>query len=508
MDISLKHEDYKILTMDKEYSVEENIEAEFLLPQYMPEILKVIKVTAEPKITSCKALGTRIDVDGVCELRVIYTAEDDCIYTFSQSKPFSVYCEKGEFENAIDFNASAKVDYVNCRATGTRKAELKASVLVKIKVFYENCVDIISLEKECGVQTKTRTVGCLSLGCKKTRSFSMSDTINLATPSAFIISEKAVVLLSETRRVSNKLMLKGDVIVEICYVNSDNRALAEHINHTIPLNQILEIEGLNESFIGDVQVSIKALDIILKGEHDSFTSAFDLSLGLDASVTMWEEKELALITDAYGVDTAVASQKSTCAVWSLLDRINDTYLCDNGFKVPGEGVSCVVDAMGDIAGLKHTIADGSLNISGSLCVSFIIRDINNSLTSVNKAFDFSYKRSADYAVENIICEPIIDIVSIKCSIKNNDTIELRAEMKITASVYNQTTEVLVTEISADGEKLLPKRAPIVVYFPNKENEPLWDIAKKYGTTVSAIANENELNGDTTEGLRILFIPSA
>ena len=94
-----------------------------------------------------------------------------CKANFSQV--FLVYSDpEKQIENAIDFNASAKVDYVNCRATGTRKAELKASVLVKIKVFYENCVDIISLEKECGVQTKTHTVGCLSLGCKKTRSFS------------------------------------------------------------------------------------------------------------------------------------------------------------------------------------------------------------------------------------------------------------------------------------------------------------------------------------------------
>lgn len=508
MDISLKHEDYKILTMDKEYSMEENIEAEFQLPEYMPEILKVIKVTAEPKITSCKTVNTRIEVDGICELRVIYTAEDGCIYTFSQNRQFSACCEKSEFENAIDYNACAKASYVNCKATGTRRAEVKASVLVKIKVFYESCVDVLSIDKECGVQVKERTVNCLSLGCKKTRSFSMSDTINLSVPSAFIISQKATVLLSETRRVSNKLMLKGDVLVEICYVNSDNRALAEHITHTIPLNQILEIDGLNEELVGDIQVNVKALDIILKGESDSFTSAFDLSLGLDASVTMWEEKELSLITDVYGVETPVTTRSTSCTMWSPVDKIYDTHLCSDSFKVPGDGVSCVVDAIGEIAGLKHTVADGCLNIAGSVCVSFIIRDINASLACVNKAFDFSYKCSSNITAENIYCEPVIDIASIKCSVKNNDTVELRAELKISAAIYNHLTQSLISEISVDCERVLPKRAPIVVYFPDKENEPLWDIAKKYGTTVSAIAHENELSGETTEGVRVLFIPSA
>jgi Trp operon repressor len=107
-----------------------------------------------------------------------------------------------------------------------------------------------------------------------------------------------------------------------------------------------------------------------------------------------------------------------------------------------------------------------------------------------------------------VCEPVADVVSIKCAVKNNDTIELRAELKMNASVYNQATELFVCGLTCDDEKRLIERAPIVVYFPDSENEPLWDIAKKYGTTVSAIAHENELSGETTEDVKVLFIPSA
>ena len=43
MDISLKHEDYKFLKTLTDNSVEESVESELTLPEYMPEILRIIK---------------------------------------------------------------------------------------------------------------------------------------------------------------------------------------------------------------------------------------------------------------------------------------------------------------------------------------------------------------------------------------------------------------------------------------------------------------------------------
>jgi hypothetical protein len=46
MDISLNHNDYKILRKDNSNSVEEIVEAELSLPEYMPEILLSMPVNA------------------------------------------------------------------------------------------------------------------------------------------------------------------------------------------------------------------------------------------------------------------------------------------------------------------------------------------------------------------------------------------------------------------------------------------------------------------------------
>ena len=143
MDITLKKENYKILQTVKDNSIEECIEADFSLPEYMPEILRIIKSTAQPKVNSCKVVGERVTVDGDCELRMIYSAEDGGIYSFTQTKPFTRHCENNIFNDATDINCDVSVTYVNCRATNTKRAEIKAGIVIKINAFIEEIEEIL-----------------------------------------------------------------------------------------------------------------------------------------------------------------------------------------------------------------------------------------------------------------------------------------------------------------------------------------------------------------------------
>ncbi|MBQ6212527.1 MAG: LysM peptidoglycan-binding domain-containing protein, partial [Ruminococcus sp.] len=46
---------------------------------------------------------------------------------------------------------------------------------------------------------------------------------------------------------------------------------------------------------------------------------------------------------------------------------------------------------------------------------------------------------------------------------------------------------------------------IKLYFGN-ENESIWDIAKRYSTSVEAVMEENELSGERLENGGMLLIP--
>jgi len=506
MDIAIKKENYKLLQTIKENSIEECVEADFSLPEYMPEILRIIKYTAQPKINSCKAVGERVTVDGECELRMIYTAEDGGIYSFSQTKPFTRHCENAIFNDAVDINGEIQVSYVNCRATSTKRAEIKAGLVIKVVAFVEEKEEIISLEGNSCIEEKCIPVRAMSLGCKKTRAFSMSDTLTLSTHCAFIISARAGAVCTEIKKISNKVMIKGDAIIEICYVTSADKTCTEHIRHSLPINQILEFEGMEERFTGNVALNITAVDVIQKNEQDGTGTAFDIALGIDASLCMWEEKELTVINDAYAVGGSIDLKKNTYMFFTPLDEFRDTYVFRNDFQVSGEGVSKVLNSTCELSNVTVKKENDILCLCGSLTVSALIKDSSGSISNVNKIFDIKYERKADYDGSEIFSMPDLTVLSLDCVEKSNNGIDVRAEIGVSATVFGKVFIDTITDITESENQEKRKLNAITVYFPEK-SESLWSIARRYNTTVTAIAEENNLTGDTTENLKMIFIPA-
>lgn len=505
MDITLKKENYKILKTVKDNSIEECIEADFSLPEYMPEILRIIKSTAQPKVSSCKAVGERVTVDGECELRMIYTAEDGCIYSFAQSRPFTRHCENNVFNDATDINCEVSVSYVNCRATGTKRAEIKAGLVLKINAFLEETEDIISVEDIC-IEKKCVPVRAMSLGCKKTRNFSMSDTVSLSVPCAFIVTSRASAVCNEIKKISNKIMVKGDAVVEICYINANDKSCTERIRHTLPINQILEFDGMEESFSGDVSFNVTAVDVMLKNEQDGVGSSFDIGLSIDASASMWEEKELVVINDAYAVGSCINLKKQSMVFFTPLDEIHDTYIFRSDFQVSGEGVSKVMGSTCELTNITAKKENDVLVASANLSLSVLIRDSSGSISNINKILDVKYERKADYEEVDIFCLPKLNVFSLDCAEKGSNSIDVRAEINVSASVFGKLFIDGVTDITESENQPVRNSNAITVYFPEK-SESLWSIARRYNTTVNAIAEENGLEGDTTENLKVVFIPA-
>lgn len=507
MDITLKNEDYKYLKILSDNTIEESVEAELILPEYMPEILRIIKSTAEIKVNSCNVVGDRVTIDGVCELRMIYTAEDGGIYSFSQTRPFVRYCENPEFENAADVDAKISVSYVNCRATSTKRAEIKAGLIIKPCVYTVEKESVISLENSKCVEQKNLPVKAKSLGCKKTRSFTMSDTITLNNPAAFIISTKASAVCTEIRKINNKIMIKGEAMVDICYVNSNDKSVAEHIKHILPVNQILEFDGMEERYNGDLFLCVSSIDVLMKGESSGNATSFDISLVLDARITMWEEKELLVIEDAYAVDKTLCLQKAPYTFFSDLDEIKESHNFFGEFTVSGEGAYSIVDSFGELTNVQIKTEKDEIVFFSGFNISVIIKDSSGNLSCINKIFDYTYKKKGDYEGKSVFCKPHFVIKNLECKLKSHNNIEVLAEINVSGKVFEQIKVDVVTDITEGDLPVKRNRNAITVYFPEKNEESLWAIARRYNTTVKAIADENDLTGDTTEELKMLFIPA-
>ena len=124
-------------------TAEQSIDAEFSLPDYAPDISKIFKMQAVPRISSKGQNGKIITIDGVVELTLLYCDKDGKFCSYIYQYPFSKIFEMTS--ECIGANIHSKIctDYINCRAVTGRKIDLHGSCSISVKVTKRKSSEII-----------------------------------------------------------------------------------------------------------------------------------------------------------------------------------------------------------------------------------------------------------------------------------------------------------------------------------------------------------------------------
>jgi LysM repeat protein len=347
----------------------------------------------------------------------------------------------------------------------------------------------------------------MSLGCKKSKMFSMSDNFELENNSAaFIVRSTASAVLGEVRKISNKIMVKGETIVEIAFIPHEDKSTIVTVRKNLPINQILEFDGMDERFTGDITLDVTAVDVIIKNDSQGDGRSLDVGVTINAGITMWEQKDITVITDAYAINGDVDLTYKKMQFYSALDAVRDTFIFKDTIDASKLGAECILDACCEVNEPVATFENGSIIISGTIKAMIILKDTSGGYVTTEKMLDYRYERTCECDNKKIECTPKVSVSSFECSLKNNEQIDVKAELQINCSVFAETEIDVVSDISELRESEKVMGSAITVYFPNCE-ETLWDIAKRYNTTVESIVLENNLVGETTKDIKMLFIPS-
>ena len=120
-------------------------------------------------------------------------------------------------------------------------------------------------------------------------------------------------------------------------------------------------------------------------------------------------------------------------------------------------------------------------------------------------FPYSYKSKNNY--QNISPEIEITPISIGYSIPNENTIDIKINFNVFGAIYTPTKINMIT--SAKTEKLPPKgketNASLTIYYAKKD-ENLWDIARKYYTSLNLIQKENDISEEFIKEDGMILIP--
>ncbi len=488
-----------------EGSVEHTLECDINLPDYCSEVMKVLKCCVYPKIVSSKISGDRACADGNALVRVIYADENNNICTYEQSYPFSKYVQLPTDTNGTLF-ANSCVQYVNFRATGKRRIEAHASVNISFEICGVKNEEIISSVNLDTLQAKTDTLHFSTLICCESKQFSLNETVELPgdyVPVDKMIFSNARPILNEVKTVKDKILLKGEICVTLIYCSNENNAQSVKFTHTVPLNQVIEANGLTPECKANVTLQMLSDEILVRNDAQAQPRLIEINCIINAKIKAYEDRDMPCITDAYCIDGELNSNYESIEILNHTLKLHETITQKNTVDLSSTDVEKICCVWFDNFKINKNLSGGKLGLHSSIPLNIIALDKENKIVFLDREFDVNFEKNVDSA-KNLECEASCTFAGCTVGSLSDGRAEIKAEFIVDGDVFElDSAKVLV---GADlTQKQKENNASIIVYFPD-ENENLWNIAREFNTTVDLIKEENEITVDSVKSGDVLLIP--
>lgn len=491
-----------------ESTAEQSVEAELMLPDYCPEIKRILKCSVCADIVSVQNSSGRVTAQGNATVRLIYVGENDKTSAYEQLVPIQKTVDSDKLSSGCAVCVKAVTDYVNCRAINSRKVDVRAMMTFIFKSMKKREESVMTEAGDAGIMTLSQDYGFSDLKSVAEKAFNLSEVIELDGDKPVIgriLNSSAYILIKEKKTINNKILLKGDAYIKIHYL-SENDASICCAEHSIPVSQIVEVDGIGENSDVFLNVSITACEAIPKVDSKGETKLIDLSIRASALILAYESSPVTLISDAYSTDCLTHNSTKSIEILNSNTDFDSVFTNKVVLESIGVSVDCVHSVWCDDIKYSYSLKNGKCLFVGTYRVTIIFKDSDNQQGVVHKPVDFEFTVDLKEQCERINCYSSVQITGCSCAVSGESKIELRTEMKASGKILSSQIVKYVSGIEL-LENVSDERAScaLTVYFCDK-NEKVWNIAKKYRTTVDAIMAENSLDSDVIDDKKTLLIP--
>ena len=484
------------------------VDCDITLPEYLPDMVRILKCSCIPNIQSHRVNGDRLTVECDCKVRTLYICEENKIRCHEQNIHFSKQIELKSGEIPTDYFVGARTDYVNYRVSGQRRFEIHGAVTIFAKGYGKKKCEMVMGASGDGIACKCENHNACNLVCLVEKAFNVSETCDagvLDEPIGAIISSCGYGIIDEIKTVNDKLFLKAQLILHTTFTGAESCEV-QTLENIVNINQIIEAPDINENCQIDSHLTVTGLEVKPRFDSAGNKNLLDVSATLNLSAYCYENKNITAIRDAYSVKYETDCKKSVIYLSSLKDKIEDTFLCRGVADLNNTGVSKVLSLTCPEITSAFSLTEDSACVNGEVTVEIIYEDIKGEVCFAHRNVPYEYKKTVENDGAILTCRPNCTISAHSYIISDSNTLDIRIEINVRGFIFSENEKLIITDLTINKDKPKTiKTASLTVYFCEK-GEQLWNIAERYNTTVDAIMRENKMTDSTVKEKCKLLIP--
>ena len=474
---------------------EQGIELDYVLPDYFPEIFKILKCCVSPRVISAAVSGSKLMLDGAAVIRVLYLEENstalNCVeqrYTWSKTVDISKMPDELIGEPMI--TVIPRTDYCNCRAVSSRRIDVRGAVSCKITVTCPSRFRLPAIPDN--MQVLRREVPCCTEPIFSDKQLTVREEIDTgASGIEFVVSCDAVPHINDVRIIANKAVVKGTVTISALYgVHSPEHSGCDELEKMtadIPISQIIDMPGLTDQHSCRPEFIVRSCELLPKSDSGVMSCEILLECRCTASGRATAE----IPCDVYSTEYECTSTTAALKIPTEPRAVNSQLSLKSALACGSGEIESVWDCRSELYNVMCRPDGENLMLTGQLCVQAVGRCSGGMPFFEEKQEAFEQSIPVEGLTQDTSVSHRTIITGTGFSIRPDGTLDITAQAEFTGALTEctQITAISSASILEDKPRESSDEFALRICYTGS-GESCWDIAKRYNTTVEAVMSEN------------------
>lgn len=304
----------------------------------------------------------------------------------------------------------------------------------------------------------------------------------------------------DLRPDSNGVKARGELAVFVLYVGDDEGNPLQWLEYSLPFTGEVECTGCTEELIPNIETSVMHQGLEVKPDADGEERVIQVDVVLELDMKLYREVEHDLILDVYSpLKECIPRGKEEILESLLVRNLSKCRVTDRVEVKETQGkILQICHSIGKVKIDKTKIVENGIQAEGivHMKILYIIGNDDMPFYSMEAMIPFSHVVEAQGIQSDCSYCLKVDLEQLSTTMVDSNELEVKATVGLNVLVFCRNKEFIIDKVEEqplDMKKI--QSMPGITVYMVKPEDTLWDIAKRFYTTVEEISAVNGLAGE-------------
>ena len=309
--------------------------------------------------------------------------------------------------------------------------------------------------------------------------------------------------------MEEKLTVSGDVHLFVLYEGEGEEHPVRPFETTIPFSGVLECHGCREGMLPDIRYHLGQQELAVRPDFDGEERTIGLELVMDISIRIYEEENLEIISDVYGVSNEISTTTHRADLRRLLSRVTGKTKVTDKIHISDGSILQLLHSEGTVVLEQQSTVENGILLQGSMTVKamYITGEDDAPYGCAQAQIPYQYTLEVPDIAPEDLGKVHAEVEQLQVTMLDGEEMDVKAVLSFSTVVFKSIPVELISQVAvSDLDSAMLGSLPGMVVYMVKEGDNLWNIGKRYYVSVEELKELNSLDSDeVTPGQKLLIV---